>query len=80
VTRKIAWISLILIGFLWALIPSKIEPASTNVRLFCAYGRVFIEFEEKYNTWGTTWLDNRGKPVPCDEDGPLTDISTANII
>ena len=40
----------------------------SDVRLFCSYGRVFIEFQEGYTVWGTIMLDNNGLPVPCDEN------------
>jgi hypothetical protein len=40
------------------------ESASTT-RLFCAYGKVFVEFEEPRYTWGTLMLDSTGKPMPC---------------
>lgn len=53
--------------FINAIWPSKLESSSdTHIRYFCASGRVFIEFQEKYNTWGTLWLDGRGQPIPCD--------------
>lgn len=51
--------------------PTSSDDEPTRVKMFCAYGRVFIEFEEKYNTWGTTWIDSSGRPVPCDDNSPL---------
>jgi hypothetical protein len=35
---------------------------------FCAYGHVFVEFEHNGKVWGTTFLNQSGKPVNCDED------------
>lgn len=55
------WIVLCL-GVL-AIWPDPVE--ETNIKLFCANGRVFIEFREKYNTWGTMWLNDDGMPVQC---------------
>lgn len=39
------------------------QPA--NARMFCAYDRIFVEFEEGKHRWGTIFLDDEGKPVPC---------------
>jgi hypothetical protein len=47
---------------LWLL--ESIE-TKTNVTTFCAYGRTFIEFTENGKSWGTTLLDNDGRPVRC---------------
>ena len=41
------------------------KESSSTTRLFCAYGKVFVEFEEPSYTWGTLMLDNNGKPIPC---------------
>ena len=38
----------------------------SDVRFFCASGRVFVEFEERGHTWGTMWLDDVGAPISCD--------------
>ena len=40
----------------------------TETRTFCAYGRIFVEFEENGKVWGTLMLDFRGQPIPCRED------------
>lgn len=40
----------------------------SDVRLFCAYGRVFIEFQEGYTTWGTMMLDDQGAPIRCNDE------------
>jgi hypothetical protein len=44
------------------LLPKK---SASTTRLFCAYGKVFVEFEEPSYTWGTLMLDRDGKPMPC---------------
>ena len=41
------------------------KESSSTTRLFCAYGKVFVEFEEPHYTWGTLMLDINGKPIPC---------------
>lgn len=39
----------------------------TETRTFCAYGRIFVEFEEKERVWGVLMLDFYGRPIPCTE-------------
>ena len=39
----------------------------TETRTFCAYGRIFVEFEDNGRIWGTMMLDLYGKPIPCRE-------------
>ena len=39
----------------------------TETRTFCAYGRLFVEFEDRERVWGTLMLDFYGKPIPCIE-------------
>jgi hypothetical protein len=39
----------------------------TETRTFCAYGRIFVEFEDNGRIWGTLMLDFYGKPIPCTE-------------
>ena len=41
---------------------------SIHTRRFCAYGHIYVEFEHKNKTWGTTFLNSQGKPIPCDEN------------
>ena len=64
---KIFWAVLIALGVLWAMLPTS-RDESTNVRLFCAYGKVFVEFHEKSNIWGVIMLDNSGRPIRCRDD------------
>lgn len=44
-----------------------------HTRMFCAYDRVFVEFVEGSNTWGTMWVDNNGKPIPCKEGAEIAE-------
>ncbi len=39
----------------------------TETRTFCAYGRIFVEFEDSDRVWGTLMLDFYGRPIPCTE-------------
>lgn len=34
-------------------------------RVFCAYDRLFIEFEDGRYKWGTMVLDDDGRPMAC---------------
>lgn len=59
---------------------NKHTPRTTHTRTFCAYGNVFVEFEEDGYRWGAVLLNQNGKPIPCKEDddltGPAKDIIT----
>jgi hypothetical protein len=46
---------------------TRLTPSVTHTRTFCAYNKVFVEFEEGSKTWGTLMLDSKGKPIPCSE-------------
>jgi hypothetical protein len=45
----------------------RMEYGTTYARTFCAYNRLFVEFEEGSKIWGTTMLDAKGRPIPCAE-------------
>ena len=40
---------------------------SVHTRRFCAYGHIYVEFEHRNRTWGTTFLNSQGRPLSCDE-------------
>ncbi len=45
------------------------KPAEHNdvyTKTFCAYGKVFVEFEDNGHKWGTLMLDWQGRPTMCD--------------
>lgn len=42
--------------------------SETTTKAFCAYNRMFIEFEEGHHRWGVMMLDLNGKPIPCKEE------------
>jgi hypothetical protein len=44
------------------------SPPSVHTRTFCAYNRLFVEFEEGSHVWGTMMLDRDGRPVPCENN------------
>jgi hypothetical protein len=41
------------------------EPPRAESKVFCAYNRVFVEFEDGRHKWGTLLLDEDGKPIGC---------------
>lgn len=47
----------------------------TETRTFCAYGRVFVEFEDNGRVWGTLMLNFRGNPIPCKDNVESAPIS-----
>ena len=53
---------------------SKYTESETQSSVFCAYGKVFVEFDEGNKRWGTMLLNDNGKPIPCSEDSrtPVT--------
>jgi hypothetical protein len=57
------------------------EP-DVHTRLFCAYDRVFVEFDDGKSVWGTMFLDDKGRPIPCKDDYILdmTESSTQTTI
>lgn len=38
-----------------------------ETRTFCAYNRLFVEFEERGHIWGTMMLDDNGLPIRCND-------------
>jgi hypothetical protein len=54
----------LLVGFTTS---SNSQHPITETRSFCAYGRVFVEFEDNGRIWGTLMLDFYGKPIRCRE-------------
>ena len=62
--------------FVWAIITTVTlsvilrmrTQQPTQAKTFCAYGRIFVEFDEEGKRWGTMMLDWNGKPIPCKED------------
>jgi len=41
------------------------EPTRAESKIFCAYNRVFVEFEDGRHKWGTLLLDEEGRPINC---------------
>ena len=63
---KVAWI----FAAILAVIALRLALArdETVAKTFCAYNKVFVEFEENGKSWGTLMLDWNGRPIPCMED------------
>ena len=47
----------------------------THTRMFCAYDKMFIEFDDGKNIWGTMWLDQVGRPIACRNGENISDKS-----
>ena len=52
---------------------NKPTTRTAHTRTFCAYGNVFVEFDEDGYRWGTILLNRNGKPIPCKEDEDITE-------
>ena len=67
--RKIILSVVILLGIL-ILYPLEYSD-DIHTQKFCAYGRVYVEFQHGNRVWGTTLLDNRGQPISCADDDSI---------
>ena len=65
---KILFIIVTLIVGIYGSTPSVDNNNGTGTRMFCAYDRMFIEFDDGKSVWGTMWLDQDGRPVTCRND------------
>jgi len=76
------WMLLILTVLLLILAIVPVRNEGTHVHTFCAYNRVFVEFEENGKRWGTIMIDMHGKPIPCHEGLDLEElpVNTKEII
>jgi hypothetical protein len=70
------------IGIVWLIsvmllltIIDGIDITQTQTKLFCSYGKVFVEFTDRHSTWGTMMLDDRGVPIPCNEEEKVDTLS-----
>jgi len=68
IKNVVMWTVAIVALFIILPIQDMISPDEITARKFCAYGQVYVEFHSNSKTWGTTFLDNRGRPVSCDEE------------
>ena len=65
VLKKLALVILILSALIYFWPDSS--SGILHTRRFCAYGKLYVEFEHDNTVWGTTVLDSNGRPIPCDE-------------
>ena len=70
-------IALWVFGGTAAVILYPIPTDDIQTQRFCAYGEIYIVFHQGDRTWGTTFLNERGKPVSCTEDSFAEKISPA---
>ena len=68
--RSLFWFfaTIVLVFVLWPFQDTFILNGDVHARRFCAYGHVYVEFEQGNKIWGTTFLDEDGKPISCTED------------
>ena len=56
------------------LLPITVPNSQAGTTMFCAYNRIFVEFDDNGRRWGTMLLDQDGRPIPCfieDEEKPI---------
>ena len=58
------WIVLV---FAVVVVITRVSEPETHISTFCAYGKVFVEFDEGNKRWGTILLNDNGKPIPCND-------------
>ena len=63
--------ALIAVFVLWPFQNTFTINEDIHTNRFCAYGQVYVEFDHGGKTWGTTFLDDRGKPVHCTDDADM---------
>ena len=80
--RSLFWFfaTIVLVFVLWPFQDTFILNGDVNTRRFCAYGQIYVEFEQGSKIWGTTFLDERGKPVSCTDDDVQHTVSNKGII
>lgn len=61
-----------------ALPTEDIFDQNIHTERFCAYGNVYVEFKKSGKVWGTTFLNEFGKPSSC--DGDLEKITRGRLI
>lgn len=67
IKRYLVGIILLLLFILVVLLLTPVGPSGDRVesRAFCAYGKVFVEFDDGKYKWGTMLLDENGLPIAC---------------
>ena len=65
---KLLKIGFIVIAVSVVLIQMFTKEERTHTSMFCAYGMLFVEFEDSKSKWGTVMLDPGGRPVSCDNE------------
>jgi hypothetical protein len=68
---KIALVLAFLVAIWTTIFPRRNTDVHTS--MFCAYGKMFVEFREENHVWGTLWLDNEGRPILCTDTEKITE-------
>lgn len=66
-SAKTVWLLVLVSAMTYSCVAGSGE-AKTETSVFCAYGKLFVEFKEHHNVWGTIFLDSDGRPIPCDDN------------
>jgi hypothetical protein len=66
-TNKIFFFINCLVVLIAGLYVSWNKNSEYKTQMFCAYGSIFVEFEEHGHRWGSMLLDKQGHPIPCND-------------
>lgn len=66
----VCWSSCATLIIILGIAHSKSVPV-TETRVFCAYNRIFVEFDENGKRWGTIMIDYNGRAIPCVDDNDV---------
>jgi len=72
---------IVLVGSILILAwPVQLIDDDIHTHRFCAYGQVYVEFQHGSSRWGTTFLDEYGHPISCNEDDVKTQTAHKEVI
>ena len=80
--KSVMWFAaaLCVVLALWPLQDAFTLTDDIHTRRFCAYGQAYVEFQQGTKIWGTTFLDERGRPVGCTDNEVQHIVSNKEII
>lgn len=80
--RSLVWFMLatLVVLVLWPMQSVLVLNDDIHTRRFCAYGQVYVEFQQGDKVWGTTFLDDRGRTVGCAENDARQTITNKEVI
>ena len=80
--RSLVWFMLaaVVVLVLWPAQSILVLNDDIHARRFCAYGQVYVEFQQGDKVWGTTFLDDRGRTVGCTENDVNQTVTNREVI